>query len=147
MVNKGETNISLSRQSELLGISRSSIYYQPSISAETIKIMNAIDEVYTEFPCFGHRKIRRMLQTEHGIRIGKKRTLSLMKKMALQAVYPEKKPNTSQSDNSSRKFSYLLKNLEIVRPNQVWGTDITYLISNDYSHLVLNAETQPINIT
>lgn len=89
--------------------------------------MNAIDEIYTEFPYFGHRKIRELLDTEHKIEIGRKRTLSLMKKLGLYAIYPKKKPNTSRSNKEHEKFPYLLKNLEIIRPNQVWGTDITYI--------------------
>ncbi|MCG2700578.1 IS3 family transposase [Candidatus Parcubacteria bacterium] len=127
LANKENEHISLSRQAELLDISRSSVYYTSVISKETIKIMNAIDEVYTEFPYFGHRKIRKLLANEHSIHIGRKRTLSLMNKMGLQAIYPKKKPNTSQANNFHKKFPYLLRNLPIIRPNQVWGTDITYI--------------------
>lgn len=127
MVNKENKRISVSRQAALLDISRSSIYYEPIIGEETVLIMNAIDEIYTEFPFFGHRKIRKLLDTEYGIRIGKKRTLSLMNWMGLQAIYPKKKPNTSQADLFHKKFPYLLKDLRIIRPNQVWGTDITYI--------------------
>lgn len=127
LANKGNPDISISRQAELLGISRSSIYYEPIVSEETIKIMNTIDKIYTEFPYFGHRKIRRNLKTEHGIQIGRKRTLSLMNQMGLYAIYPKKNPNTSKASKFHKKFPYLLKNLSIIRPNQVWGTDITYI--------------------
>lgn len=92
-----------------------------------IEVMNAIDEIYTEFPYFGHRKIRKMLDTEHDIKIGKKKTLRLMNEMGLQAIYPKKNPNTSEANKYSKKYPYLLKNLNINRPNQVWGTDITYI--------------------
>lgn len=137
-MDKENENISLSRQADLLNISKSSIYYEPLISEETIKIMNAIDEVYTEFPYFGHRRIRKLLDTEHHIYIGRKRTLSLMKKMGLQVIYPKKKPNTSQSNNFHKKFPYLLKDLKIIRPNQVWGTDITYIrLSNGFIYLTV----------
>jgi len=131
LVNKEKKDISLTRQAELLDISKSSIYYTPIISEETTRIMHAIDEIYTEFPYFGHRKIKRLLKTEHDIRIGRKRTLSLMSRMGLQAIYPKKKPNISKGDNSHRKFPYLLRNLSIIRPNQVWGTDITYIRLKD----------------
>jgi len=98
--------------------------------------MNAIDEIYTEFPYFGHRKTRKLLDTEHGICIGKKRTLSLMNGMGLQTIYPKKKPNTSQADLFHKKFPYLLKDLPIIRPNQVWGTDITYIrLANGFIYL------------
>ncbi len=130
-MDKEKQDISLTRQAELLNISKSSIYYTPIISEETTRIMHTIDEIYTEFPYFGHRKIKRLLKTEHDIYIGRKRALSLMNKMGLQAIYPKKKPNTSKGDNSHRKFPYLLKNLPIIRPNQVWATDITYIRLKD----------------
>lgn len=126
MIDPG-SDISINKQAELLDVSKSSIYYKPVLSEETIKTMNAIDEIYTEFPYFGHRRIRKILETEHNIIIGKKKTLSLMKKMGLEAIYPRKRPNTSKSNNAHEKFPYLLKNLTIDRPNQVRGTDITYI--------------------
>jgi putative transposase len=99
--------------------------------------MNAIDKIYTEFPSFGHRKIRKMLETEHDIIIGKKRTLSLMNKMGLQVIYPRQNPNTSQAALLHKKFPYLLKNLTITKPNQVWGTDITYIrLASGFIYLV-----------
>lgn len=100
--------------------------------------MNIIDEVYTEFPYFGHRKIRKLLETEHDTYIGRKRTLSLMNKMGLQAIYPKKNPNTSQADDLHKKFPYLLRDLKIIRPNQVWGTDITYIrLENGFIYLTV----------
>lgn len=138
LANKENNQISLARQAQLLGVSRSSLYYEPIFSEETIKIMNAIDAVYTEFPYFGHRKIRRQLKREYDIHIGRKRTLSLMNKMGLYAIYPKKNPNTSKADNKHRKFPYLLRNLPIIRPNQVWGTDITYIkLANGFIYLTV----------
>lgn len=138
MVNNKNHQISLARQAELLDVSRSSLYYETVVNEETIKAMNAIDKVYTEFPYFGHRKIRKQLATEHGIQIGRKKTLSLMNRMGLQAIYPRKNPNTSQADNKHRKFPYLLRNLPIIRPNHVWGTDITYIrLLNGFIYLTV----------
>lgn len=71
--------------------------------------------------------MRPELKEEYGIGIGKKKIIGLMKKMGLEAIYPRSKKNLSKPDNSHRKFPYLLKNMPITRPNQVWGSDITYV--------------------
>jgi putative transposase len=126
LIERDNSDISIARQAELLDISRSSIYYQPKTNSEDVLIMNAIDEIFTECPFYGHRRIRKEL-ADKNIKIGKKRTRSLMKKMGLQAIYPKKKPNTSASNDAHKKFPYLLKDLEIAFPNHVWGTDITYI--------------------
>lgn len=136
MIEKDNPDISLTRQAELLGMSRSSVYYQSIIDPEDLRIMNAIDEIYTKLPFYGHRKIRRELKSEYQIEIGRKRTQSLMKRMGLEAIYPKKKRNLSRGDKFHKKFPYLLKELEIIRPNQVWGTDITYVkLKNGFIYL------------
>lgn len=112
LIEKDNNDISISRQSELLGVSRSSVYYQPRVNPEDILIMNEIDEIFTECPFYGHRRIRHELK-DKGIEIGKKRTRSLMKKMGLKAIYPKKNPNISKANDAHKKFSYLLKDLEI----------------------------------
>jgi putative transposase len=127
LVNKEHAGISLLRQSNLLDISRSSIYYQPPANPEDILIMNAIDEIFTKYPFYGHRRIKPELREEYEIDIGKKRIISLMKEMGLNAIYPRKKLNLSDPDKQHKKFPYLLSGLQIIRPNQVWGTDITYI--------------------
>jgi putative transposase len=86
--------------------------------------MSIIDEIYTKYPFYGHRKIREELK-DSGIEIGRKKTLRLMKEMGLEAIYP--KPNTSKPHPRHEKFPYLLTNLAITYPDQVWGTDITYI--------------------
>lgn len=126
-----QSGITIIRQAELLDISRSSIYYEPRVNREDILIMNAIDEIYTECPFYGHRRIIPELREEYGIDIGKKRTLRLMREMGLQAIYPRKKLYLSDPDKQRKKFPYLLSGLSIVRPNQVWGTDITYIRLKD----------------
>lgn len=136
-MNKEHPDISLLRQSELLGISRSSIYYQPAVNPEDILIMNAIDEIFTSYPFYGHRRIKPELKEEYGINIGKKRIISLMKEMGLNAIYPRKKLNLSEPGNQHKKFPYLLKGMPIIRPNQVWGTDITYIkLKKCFAYLV-----------
>lgn len=127
MANENDSEISLSRKAALLDVSRSSLYYEPRVNEEDILIMNAIDKIFTESPFYGHRKIRPELKEEYGIDIGKKRIISLMKEMGLYAIYPRKKPNLSQPCPLHKKFPYLLSGLPIIRPNQVWGTDITYI--------------------
>lgn len=131
LINENHSEISIARQADLLKVSRSSLYYQPVVDTEEIRIMNAIDEIFTARPFYGHRRIRWDLIDDYNIQIGKKRTLSLMKKMGLQAFYPKKKPNTSTPNVAHKKFPYLLKNLIITKPNQVWGTDITYIRTKD----------------
>lgn len=137
MGNKDLNSISLSRQADLLGISRSSIYYEPTIDTEDVRIMNAIDEIFTKYPFYGHRRIREDLQSDYEILIGKKRTIGLMKHMGLTAIYPKKKWHLSDPDKDTRKFPYLLSGLPIVESNQVWGTDITYIkLSKGFAYLV-----------
>ena len=126
-MNKKLENISVSRQTELLEISRSSFYYEPIADPEEIKIMNTIDEIFTKYPFYGHRRIKTDLWEDYEINVGKKRTISLMKKMGLEAIYPKKKWCLSDPDQSHKKFPYLLSGLPIVKSNQVWGTDITYV--------------------
>ena len=137
MMNKERFDISLLRQAELLDISRSSIYYEPMADPEEKKIMDAIDEIFTKYPFYGHRRIKDDLWTDYEIWIGKKKTISLMKEMGLEAIYPKKKLYLSDPDKSNRKFPYLLSGLPIVRANQVWGTDITYVkLLKGFAYLV-----------
>lgn len=136
LINKEHPDISLLRQSELFDISRSSIYYQPPVDPEDILIMNAIDEIFTQCPFYGHRRIKPELKEEYGINVGKKRIISLMKEMGLNAIYPRKKSSLSDPDKQHKKFPYLLKGLPIIRSNQVWGTDITYIkLKNHFAYL------------
>lgn len=128
----------MSRQSELLDISRSSIYYQPAVDPEDILIMNAIDEIFTKYPFYGHRRVKPELKEDYGMDIGKKRIISLMKGMGLNVIYPRKKLNLSEPDKQHKKFPYLLKGLPIIRQNQVWGSDITYVkLKSYFAYLVV----------
>ncbi len=99
--------------------------------------MNAIDEIFTQYPFYGHRRIKPELKEEYGFNIGKKKIISLMREMGLNAIYPRKKLNLSASDKQHKKFPYLLRDLPIIRANQVWGTDITYIkLKNYFAYLV-----------
>ena len=117
----------MARQAELLGIARRSVYYQPVVNVERFALdklhMNAIDEIYTSYPFYGSRRMRIELLHEYDIDIGRDRVRQLMRRM--EAIYP--KPNTSKAAPHNKTYPYLLKGLAVVRPNQVWGNDITYI--------------------
>jgi putative transposase len=137
LIEKDNSEINLTRQAELLNISRSSIYYQPIIDQEKIQIKNTIDEIYTDCPFYGSRKIKKELEN-HNINISRGYVRNLMREMGLIAIYPAKKLNLSLGDKQHKKYPYLLKNLEIVRINQVWSTDITYIrLKNNFAYLTV----------
>ncbi len=113
------------RQAELLGISRSSLYYQPvPVDSFTLSLMHRIDEIYTKRPFYGVRRITEQLRRER-ILINHKRVHHLMQEMGIQGLIPKR--NLSRNDSPHIKYPYLLRNIPIVRMNQVWGTDITYI--------------------
>lgn len=87
--------------------------------------MDAVDEIYTKYPFYGTRRIQVELEYEYSISIGRDRVRSIMKRLGLEAIYP--KPNTSKASPHNETYPYLLRGLAIVRPNQVWGVDITYI--------------------
>jgi putative transposase len=113
------------RQCELLGISRSGLYYRPAgETAENLRLMRLIDEQYTKRPFFGSRRMTVWLG-EQGHRVNRKRVARLMEQMGIAAVYP--KPNLSRPAEGHKIFPYLLRGVEVNRVNQVWSTDITYI--------------------
>jgi putative transposase len=124
-VNRDHTDLSLTKQCKLLKISRSSLYYTPvGVNAETLKLMNEIDRVFTKYPFFGSRQIAAYLPRS-GFHAGHHRVRRLMGLMGLQAIY--KGPNTSKKHPQHRIYPYLLLKLSITRPNHVWCSDITYI--------------------
>jgi putative transposase len=129
----------LKRQAELLGISRSSVYYQPSgISLEDKKIMDLIDMIYTAHPFYGNRRIKAELNLTHLIPVGRDHVRTLMKTLGLQAIYPKSKINLSYPDKTHKIYPYLLRGVKILRPNQVWSTDITYIrLVNGWAYLIV----------
>lgn len=136
MVERKSADISISCQAKLLNISRGSIYYQPvEVSEEDINLMNLIDQVYTKYPFYGARRIKKALKRKYQLEVNRKHVSRLMKEMGIEAIYP--KQNTSQPDNQNRTYPYLLRNLTINYPNQVWGTDITYIkLEHGFCYLV-----------
>ncbi|MCR4443535.1 MAG: IS3 family transposase [Peptococcaceae bacterium] len=120
--------ITVKRQCELLGVSRSTVYYQPKKlfgpGPEEIRIKNAIDRIWTNKPYFGYRRIRAALKGEQ-IFIGKKRLIRYMREMGITAIYPG--PNLSRRNLQHRIYPYLLRGVNAECPNQVWGIDLTYV--------------------
>lgn len=117
--------ISLRRQCELIGLPRSGYYREPKPeSAENLELMKLIDEEYTRHPFFGTRQMRNYLKRK-GYKINRKRVQRLMRLMGLASVAPKKR--TTIPGDSHRIYPYLLRNLKISRPNQVWCSDITYV--------------------
>jgi putative transposase len=115
----------LVRQAKVLGLSRSSLYYQPCpVSAEGLAIMRRLDELHLNFPFAGSRMLRGFLIRE-GIEIGRDKVRSLMRRVGISALY--RRPNTSKPAPGHQIFPYLLRNMSIERPNQVWAMDITYI--------------------
>lgn len=118
-------DLPVSRQAELLDISRSNVYYLPRpMSVADLTLMRRIDELHLNFPFAGARMLRDMLKLE-AFEVGRKHVCTLMDKMGIVALY--RKRNTSVPNLAHRIYPYLLKNLLIDRPNQVWATDITYI--------------------
>ena len=117
--------LSIRRQCELLGLARSSLYYQPvGESEKNIELMRLMDEQHLRTPFFGSRDMTEWLKRK-GHRVNRKRIRRLMRLMRLEAVYP--KPRTTQRHPRHKIFPYLLRDLQITEVDQVWATDITYV--------------------
>ena len=113
------------RQCELLGVNRSGLYYQAvGENEENLQLMRLMDEEYTRHPFFGSRRLMGWLN-DKGYEVNRKRVSRLMEVMGIEAIYP--KPNLSRPNEEHKIYPYLLRGLEITRPNQVWSTDITYI--------------------
>lgn len=137
LVDREEHNITLSRQVELLQISRSSLYYKTKTSERDLLIMNLIDKIYTDDPTYGKRTIAYLIKRDYKITVGKHHVRTLMIKMGINPIYPKKKRDTSQPDKQNSVYPYLLRGLAIKRVNQVWSTDITYIkLEHGFCYLV-----------
>jgi putative transposase len=118
-------SLSLTRQCELLGVSRAALYYQPvEVSAYELELMALIDRQYLRTPFYGSRRMTAWLQTQ-GHLVNRKRVQRLMGLMGLEAIY--QRPHTSRPAPGHRTYPYLLRGLVIERVNQVWAADITYI--------------------
>ena len=117
--------LSVSRQAKAIGISRGSIYYLPRPTpAADLALMRRMDELHLEYPFAGSRMLRGLLRQE-GHDVGRLHVATLMKKLGIEAIY--RRPNTSKPAPGHKIYPYLLRNLGVVRPNQVWAMDITYI--------------------
>jgi putative transposase len=120
-----KSDLPVTRQCQLLNLNRSTVYYPPrSVSADDLRLMRRIDEMYLKRPFYGSRRLRDWLQDE-GITVNRKRVQRLMRQMGMVAIYP--KARTSKPGKGHKIYPYLLRNLKIDRPNQVWATDVTYI--------------------
>jgi putative transposase len=135
MIDPSDQQLSISRQCEMVDMSRSSYYYQPRpINLEELELMRKIDELYLDNPSSGSRTISRQLGRQ-GIPVNRKRVQRLMRTMGIEAVYP--KPRTSRPHPQHTVYPYLLRGLAINRTNQVWATDITFIpMAHGYMYLV-----------
>ncbi|QAR34007.1 IS3 family transposase [Geovibrio thiophilus] len=125
MIDNVKSSLSISSQCELLGISRSCYYYQESgESALNLELMRIIDKQFMATPDFGSRQMAKLIR-RYGYNVSRKRVSRLMKKMGIAAVY--QKPKTSVPHPEHKTYPYLLRDIDINRPNQVWCSDITYI--------------------
>ena len=125
MIEPKHPRLSVSRQCLLLALPRSTHYHQAEpISPQSLLFMKLIDELYMLYPFYGSRQMARALRRQ-GYEINRKRIQRLMRVMGLEAIY--RKPNLSRANAAHRVYPYLLRNLTVLRPNQVWATDITYI--------------------
>jgi putative transposase len=131
-----EHKLPLSRQSIIVGVSRSSLYYKAvPISERDLELMRLIDEIHLKYPFMGSRSIRDQLQ-EKGYQVGRQHASTLMKKMGISALY--RKPRLSKPHPDHKVYPYLLRGLEITRANHVWAADITYIpMAKGFCYLVV----------
>jgi putative transposase len=134
MIDKAD-DLSVTRQCEILDISRSGIYYTPvPLNAKDMELMRQIDEIHLLYPFYGSRKIRDELW-DKGHDTGRDKVRRLMRRMGIEALYI--KPRLSSSHPGHMKYPYLLRGLEITRTNHVWAADITYIpMSRGFCYLV-----------
>ena len=130
-----ESQLSIRAQCRLLHINRSGLYYKPRGESElNLKLMRLIDEQFLKTPYYGPRQMARYLKRQ-GYCVGGHRIRRLMKLIGIEAIY--QKPNTSKPHPEHRRWPYLLRELAITKPNQVWCTDITYIpIRRGFLYLV-----------
>jgi putative transposase len=134
MIERGEI-LTVKRQCELLSLNRSGVYYTPRpVSDVDLQLMRRIDELHLAHPYFGARRLAKYLRRE-GSDVGRVHVATLMQLMGIEALY--RKPRTSIPARRSRIYPYLLADLKIDRPNQVWSSDVTYIpMAHGFLYLV-----------
>jgi putative transposase len=127
---------SISTQCEMLSLSRSAVYYKKRPpSPEKLKILNAMDKIFTEEPTYGSRRIMAELRKQ-GYQICRQTTIDYMKVLGLETIY--QKPDTSKPCPNHKIYPYLLRNIKAESPNHIWGTDITYIgMSGGFMYLTV----------
>lgn len=128
---QGNSEITVKRQCELLEINRSSTYRKPTpkkVTPENLFLMRRIDEIHTFHSTWGYRTITKVIRRDDGIKVNKKRIRRLMRDMGIRTTYPT--PNISKRYHAEYARPYLLRNMQITEPDQVWGVDITYIRMN-----------------
>ncbi|MDE5464938.1 IS3 family transposase [Bradyrhizobium sp. CSS354] len=135
MLDRADIALSIRRQCMLLGIARSGVYRPPRPANDNdLALMRRLDELFTAWPFLGSRRMTAMLKAE-GLQVNRKRVQRLMRKMGIAALGP--RPNTTRPAPGHKIYPYLLRNMTIDRPNQVWAADITYLpIGRGFLYLV-----------
>ena len=124
MINR-DSELSITRQAELLGFSRGMVYYEPKVINESdLKLMNAIDKLHMDFPFMGARMLRNQLNRQ-GLNGGRRHVRTLMRRMGIHAIYRKPK-NTSANNPEHKVYPYLLRGMNITA-NQVWALDTTYI--------------------
>jgi putative transposase len=135
LIDSAHAQLSVRRQCELLGLNRSTLYYEPAPqTAANLALMKLIDRQYTDYPFYGSRKMTRWLQAVMKLEVNRKRVQRLMRLMGLETIYP--KPKLSAPGLGHKVFPYLLRDVNIARVDQVWSTDITYVpMPNGFMYL------------
>ena len=135
MIEPMNPEIPIYRQCELLGLVRSSYYYEEAGESEyNLKIMELIDEQYMKTPFYGSRRMTAWLR-QQGYKVNRKRVQRLMRLMGIEAIYPKQRLSVGSEEN--KKYPYLLKGLSIKKPDDVWSTDITYIkMSKGFLYLI-----------
>jgi putative transposase len=124
--NNSDKTISVVKQCKLIGYNRSNLFYIPMVNPIKQSIKNEIVQIFEDIPCYGYLKVHKELQ-ERGHNVCINTVRSYRKELGLKAVLAVRPPNTSWADKQHPKYSYKLRGLDIVRANQVWSTDITYI--------------------
>src|SRR6195952_5528596 len=124
MIDRGH-DLSITKQAEVLKISRGSVYYLPRpVSEADLAIMRRLDRLHLEFPFAGARMLRGLLSVD-GCQIGRRHVKTLMRRMGMEALY--RRPRTTKPEPGHKIYPYLLRAMAVTRPNQVWAMDITYI--------------------
>ncbi len=120
-----EHDLPITKQAEILKVSRGSVYYLPRpVTSADLEIMQRLDRLHLEYPFAGSRMLRGLLALQ-GCKIGRRHVKTLMRRMGIEALY--RRPRTTKPEPGHKIYPYLLRGIEIRRPNQVWAMDITYI--------------------